>query len=505
VPRKPKRGGRNAPTLLDEVSGARGYYNGLAQEIEARRLLEAKAREAAALNAPAKSWMQFRPGANDDRPMFQVTALPNLTPKLVGQPQPQAYQITFWDEQGRRLNSIITQAEYDVLQRLVASGRAVDWSYFKESLFGARPAPEEPPAERVMPQQTISEAGISRLRNLVKRWVPGNGAPLGDRGRMINMGEITELCEAVPALLDEVERLRDSPLRANLERATAEAASPALDNMRRQIKSQAQTIDELRKERDAALRMYSNVNYPVPLSRRDPRFYAQVDNDELNEGGPVTPPNNLHQDMRDSLRELARRNTPQQGAEMNIREVALLVLSVFPLIDEIERLDEIIASALTCQPCHNTDHVRLHALGDLCEDQLSMMGVRLVQALNLPPKLLPRQLHDAVKCATCRGKGPVVLNWLLTGKLLDPNWEATPEYTPDDVPPEARVRARTGRVMRPDPGSFGLPEPARRRAGLGRPFARQPAGSGDEPLEEGTSPAPLINTLLDDEDDQPPF
>lgn len=277
-------------------------------------------------------------------------------------------------------------------------------------LLGLGDGESEPtPSEPAPTIDLINGVSIARLRSLAARWVPGNRQSIGASGGTVNMGEVTELAEAVVPLLDRLEVERKSRA-ATKDALATDVLQEEVQRLKRQVKAQAQTIDEY-----ATTIRELQANGP---STRDARFRAQVDVEELEKGGPVTPPNNLHEDMREALRQLAAENVPAKGKEIEIREVALLILAVPTLLDEIDRLDEIITGTMVCLPCHNPEHVETHRLGDMCEDQLITMGIRLIQALNLPPQMLPRALHEDAYCRICRDDDDGGMDyWLATGML----------------------------------------------------------------------------------------
>lgn len=298
----------------------------------------------------------------------------------------------------------------------------------ERDMLATQPTRDDPLGQGIGSPMLRMGMDIERLKSLAGRWGPqlANG---GNGGRMINFGEVSELCQAVLPLIATLERggAVDSSDRMRQLVEQVQGQNRALEERQRQIKSQADTIDSMgAKIRELEAAMEDEVTEESKPRRK--RAALKMD-DELNRGGPVTPPEDLHEDRREWLRELAQRNRPEMGKEVSVREVAALVLATEPLLDEIERMDEILGTALTVYPCHNqeTRHVDMHRVGELCEDQLSLMAILLISEIGLAPQYLRRQLH-ARDCRLCLERGgDTMRDWLLTGATKAPPVTEMPE------------------------------------------------------------------------------
>jgi len=100
--------------------------------------------------------------------------------------------------------------------------------------------------------------------------------------------------------------------------------------------------------------------------------------------------------------------------------LAAMVRSIPVLIEELRRVQQILIDAIVLHPCHKPDHEVTHEAGIICPDQLSEMGVMLLDRVGFPFQaeglinVLPRALHTG--CPSCPGEARWA-RWLETGKL----------------------------------------------------------------------------------------
>lgn len=256
------------------------------------------------------------------------------------------------------------------------------------------PIPRQPTRQDPLGQDNdgpIDPSYLRRLADLYERWVPRDGSAIDPLNgpRMVNMAEVTELARATDALLAEVQRLQE----LDVER-------------RRQIRRQAASIDELRSE--------------LAQARRDGRIPMVAD-----VGAEEYP---LHEDHRARLRLLARRYAAEQ---LRSEGLAGVVGSVEPLLDELDRLDDLLMAALTTRPCHRADHFLIHDEGTVCEDQVQEIGVALIAGLGLVPEWLPRALHGD-ECVACKNNERWRWYWLESGATAGgPESQPQPDRSTD--------------------------------------------------------------------------
>lgn len=244
------------------------------------------------------------------------------------------------------------------------------------------PIPRQPTRQDPLGQDNdgpIDPSYLRRLADLYERWVPRDGSAIDPLNgpRMVNMAEVTELARATDAMLAEIQRLQE----LDVER-------------RRQIANQARTIDELRVEAVEASRLVDRA----AIRRLEEREFP------------------FHEDHRAALRDWATRTG---------------LAPVLGVLDELDRLDDLLMAALTTRPCHRADHFLIHDEGTVCEDQVQEIGVALIAGLGLVPEWLPRALHGD-ECVACKNNERWRWYWLESGATAGgPESQPQPDRSTD--------------------------------------------------------------------------
>lgn len=242
--------------------------------------------------------------------------------------------------------------------------------------------------------------------------------------------------------------------------ASRDEAQQRINSLTDQIYNQAQTIAELRGElektrerfaiserelgaarqaNDLAMGMVSKSSDELGALRRErgvPDLAMEADltakrqramrklDDNLYQDGPVPLIEEVNEETLAWMLELAGRNTPMAGTEVNEREVAQIIKGTAPLVCEIERLQDILLAALTIYPCH------MHEAQEICDEKLALMGLILIQQVGLPPTKMRHARHKQGTCGACDTNPP-------TGTEDDLAWamaeaeEETPGPPPD--------------------------------------------------------------------------
>lgn len=175
------------------------------------------------------------------------------------------------------------------------------------------------------------------------------------------------------------------------------------------------TVDVLRKAMDA-------LGAPFTIKDETGKTFQAVAPQLAGKNGPDIDPDPIYDEEElAELVVLALNNWPSEGEVVDEKAVGRLVKAIPRLAASIGRLTDALYDAVTVEPCHSPPHGQLHQGQGLCENQYAGIGTRVVKAIGLLPRFLPRRKHITdEKTAICCTKDGNTGTWVRFGQTLNP-------------------------------------------------------------------------------------